>query len=222
MQRSSPQRPRRAPGLQPRWPDRLAALAHGRRRGGRRARNLRRALAAALVIAAGVLAVTSRSGPTPGIRVLAVSHDLPAGASLHEPDLATVTLPTVPDGALHTLSQALGHLLSAPVRRGEVLTDMRLVPAGGPAPGAGRVAVPVRPADPGTVDLLSIGVHVAVLAVSENGQATVLAADAVVLAIPPPSKSDPAKRLVVLGVPSANADRITATGITGAIALRFT
>jgi hypothetical protein len=81
--------------------------------------------------------------------------------------------------------------------------------------------VPIRPADPGTVDLLSPGAHVAVLSVTENGVATLLAADAVVLTIPSASKSDPAKRLVVLSVPRGVADRITAASITGAVAIRF-
>ena len=213
---------RRAPGLQPHWPDRLTTVARNRRRGGRRARTLRRMLAAALLVTAGVIAVAGRTGPVPGTRVLAVVRDLAAGSSLQPADVATVTLPTVPDGSLRNDSQAVGHLLSAPVRRGEVLTDARLVAADGPDPGPGRVAVPIRPVDPATVDLLTPGVHVAVLAVSESGQATLLAADAVVLAIPPPSKSDPSKRLVVLGVPHAAADRITAMGIAGALALRFT
>ena len=81
--------------------------------------------------------------------------------------------------------------------------------------------MPIRPADPGTVDLLSPGVHVTVLSVGEDGQATVLAADAVVLSIPPAVEIRPAKRLVVLAVPIGVADRITAAAVTGAIAMRF-
>ena len=208
-------------GLQPRWPDRLATFVSSRRRGGPRARAVRRLLAAALVTVAGVLAVTS-TPTTLGTPVVGVARDLPAGASLAPADLTTVVIPAVPDGALRQVAQALGRLLAAPVRRGEVLTDVRLVSTQGPAPGPGRVAVPVRPADPGTVDLLTPGVHVAVLTVAENGQATVLATDAVVLAIPPPVKSDPTRRLVVLAVPSAAADRVAATGVGGTVVLRFT
>ncbi len=213
---------KRAPGLQPRWPDRLSTAARNHRRGGRRSRALRRALAAALLIAAGVIASFGRQQPVVGLHAVAVVRDLPAGTTLTQTDLGSVTLPSIPDGALRTAPQAIGHLLSAPVRRGEVLTDVRLVPANGPSPGPGRVAVPIRPADPGTVDLLSPGVHVAVLAVAQDGQATVLAANAVVLAIPAPSKSDTGKPLVVVSVPAGVADRITAAAITGAVALRFT
>ena len=153
--------------------------------------------------------------------MLAIVHDLPAGSTLGAADLTTLMLTAVPDGALRAPPQAVGHLLSAPVRRGEVLTDVRLLSATGPSPGPGRVAVPIRPTDPGTVDLLTPGVHVAVLSVAENGVATLLAADAVVLDIPPTSKSDPAKRLVVLSVPRTVADRVTAASVTGVIAMRF-
>jgi len=213
---------KRAEGLQPRLPDRLATAARSRRRGGRRARNLRRALAAGLLITAGVLTLSDRPGPQPGVHVLAVVRDLGSGSTLGSSDVTTLVVAQAPDGALRITSEAVGRLLSAPVRKGEVLTDVRLVSGAGPDPGPGRVAVPIRPADPGTVELLTPGVHVAVLAVPENGSATVLAADAVVLSIPPPSKSDPSRRLVVLAVPTPAADRITATAATGTLALRFT
>ena len=74
-------------------------------------------------------------------------------------------------------------MLAGPARRGEVITDVRLAEPVGPDPGPGRVAVPVRPADPAIVDLLGPGMHVAVLVVSEAGEASVLAADAVVLVV---------------------------------------
>ncbi|QNK81108.1 SAF domain-containing protein [Nakamurella sp. PAMC28650] len=210
----------RAADLQPRWPDRLATAALGRRRGGRCSRNFRRALAALLLITAGLLALIGDPVQPPGTRVLAVSRDLPTGATIGPSDLVVVSLNAIPDGALRTAAQAVGRVLSSPVRRGEILTDLRLVTSGRPDPGPGRVAVPVRPADPGTVDLLTPGVHVAVLAVAQNGQATLLAPDAVVLTIPPASK-DRTTRLVVLAVPTATADRITAAGVVGTVALRF-
>lgn len=173
-----------------------------------------------MLITAGILALTGTPVQPPGTKVLSVSRDLPTGATLAASDLAVVALPEVPDGVLRAAAQAVGRVLSSPVRKGEVLTDLRLVTSGGPDPGPGRVAVPVRPADPGTVDLLSTGVHVAVLSVDPGGQATLLAPDAVVLAIPSPA-TDRTTRLVVLAVPSATADRITAAGVVGTVALRF-
>ena len=207
--------------MQPHWPDRLATLARSRRRGGRRSRVLRRASAALLLIAAGVLAVAGQRTAPVGEAVATVARDLSIGATLTASDVATVHLTDPPDGAL-TPGRAVGAVLAGPVRRGEVLTDARLVPAGGPRPGAGRIAVPIRPADPATVELLSAGMHVAVLSVDDDGRATVLAADAVVLSLPPPSKSEPGKRLVVLAVPLAAADRVTAISLHGSLALRFT
>ncbi|MET3805354.1 Flp pilus assembly protein CpaB [Nakamurella sp. UYEF19] len=212
---------RRGQGLQPQWRDRLSTRLTSRRRGGPRGRAARRAVAVLLFIAAGVLAATTRQDPVPGTDVVVAARDLPAGAALRASDLTIIRVPSLPDGALRSSSAATGRLLASPVRRGEMLTDVRLVPNNGPQAGPGRVAVPVRPSDAGTVGLLSPGVHVAVLSIADNGQGTVLAADAVVLAIPPPSPSDNAKRLVVLAVPTATADRITAAGSTGTIALRF-
>lgn len=211
----------RAAGLQPHWPDRLATLARSRRRGGRRSRVLRRASAVALLVVAGVLAVSGQRPAPVGLAVTAVSRDLPIGATLTASDVGTIHLVAPPDGVL-TAAQAIGAVLSGPVRKGEVLTDARLVPPGGPRPGTGRVTVPIRPADPATVELLSAGMHVAVLSVDDNGRATVLATDAVVLSIPPPPKSEPGKRLVVLAVPLAAADRVTAISLHGSLALRFT
>ncbi len=178
-------------------------------------------LAVALLIAAGVLAVAGQRTAPIGKPVVAVSRDLPIGATVAAADVTTVHLISPPDGVL-TPGQAVGAVLSGPVRKGEVLTDARLVPPGGPRPGTGRIAVPIRPADPATVELLSAGMHVAVLSVDENGRATVLATDAVVLSIPPPPKSEPGKRLVVLAVPLAAADRVTAISLHGSLALRFT
>jgi len=153
--------------------------------------------------------------------VLTAVSDLAIGSTLRSADLALLLVASTPDGALRSTSDAVGQLLASPVRRGEILTDVRLLHWGRPEPGPGRVAVPVQPADPATVDLLAPGAHVAVLVVSQTGQATVLASDAVVLVIAPPSKSDPAKRLVVLAVPMAVADRTTAASVLGTIALRF-
>jgi pilus assembly protein CpaB len=178
-------------------------------------------VAIALLIVAGVLAIAGQRPAAVGRAVTAVSRDLPIGATLTASDVSTVHLATPPDGIV-TAAQAIGAVLSGPVRKGEVLTDARLVASGGPRPGSGRVAVPIRPADPATVELLSAGMHVAVLSVDDNGRATVLAPDAVVLSIPPPPKSDPGKRLVVLAVPVAAADRVTAISLHGSLALRFT
>jgi Flp pilus assembly protein CpaB len=131
-----------------------------------RAARLRRPLAALSAAAAAGLALTAlRPGPPPSARVLAAARDLPAGATLGTSDLRALDLPppAVPAGALR--SGAAGRVLAGPMRRGEPLTDARLVGEGllrGYGPGT--VAAPVRIADADTVRLLHSGDRVDVLA----------------------------------------------------------
>lgn len=199
----------------------MLAASHGR--GGRRIRRVRRWVAVGLLVISAGLAVRREQPPDPGVAVFGLTRDLAAGATVSANDLTTVHTTLPPDGAVSISTAVTGRLLTGPARRGEILTDVRLVPAQGPAPGPGRVAVPIRPADPGAVELLSPGVHVAVIAVGENGAATTLSKDAVVLALPPPvDRTANAKRLVVLAVPVEVADRLAAAAVTGNLALRFT
>ena len=184
---------------------------------------VRQLLAVGCFVAAGVLALADQRAPGPGVSVLALIRDLPAGATLGAADLTTLQVAHPPDGAVRSSTTTAGRLLAGPARKGEIVTDVRLVPADGPAPGPGRVAVPVRPADPGTVELLHLGIHVAVIAVDADGRAQTLAADAVVLSLPPPTDTGPnAKRLVVLAVPTPSADRLAAAAAVDTVVLRFT
>ena len=211
----------RAKGLQPRWYERIQQSVADRRRGGRLPRTVRRIVAVGLLVAAGVIALT----PPPvglGQSVVALTRDLPIGARLEAQDLQVIQALQVPDGAIADPAAAEGRLLAGQARRGEVITDARLADPVGPDPGPGRVAVPVRPADPAIVDLLGPGMHVAVILVDDSGAATVLASDAIVLAIPPPPERGNSDRPIVLSVPADSADRIVGAGLAGTIALRFT
>lgn len=211
----------RAGDLQPRVPDRLAELARQRSRGGRRPRRLRRLLATLLILAAGALAIVEEPPVRVGVPLVVVARDLPAGAVLAAGDLRTVSIEQAPDGAVADPTGARGRTLSGPVRRGEVLTDARLVPPGGPEPGPGRVAVPIRPADPGTAELLGQGVHVTLVGTYTDGRPRLLSRDAVVLAVQQVGSGTTTGRLVVVSVPSAEADRLTALSLDGEIAVRF-
>jgi hypothetical protein len=207
--------------LQPRWPDRIRQRWTDRRRGGRLPRNLRRGAAAALVLTAALLLLVP-TRPAAGHPVVVAAADLPVGAVLAAPDLVNSTVLDPPDGALTDPGPAVGRTLAGPVRRGEVLTDVRLVDPVGPQPGPGRVAVPIRPADPAVSELLRPGMHVAVVAVADDGGATMLVPDAVVLLIPPADGRRDQVPPVVLAVPADTADGVVAAGLTGTVALRFT
>jgi hypothetical protein len=219
-------RPRRRPGreLQPNLPDRLRQRWADRRRGGRVPRNLRRLAAAALVLTAALLLLFP-GRPAVGTPVLVLTRDLPIGAVLLDSDVTTAAVLQPPDGALADAGPAVGRILAGAARKGEVVTDVRLVDPVGPQPGPGRVAVPIRPADATVVDLLRPGMHVAVVSVTDDGAATALVPDAVVLSTGTADGSTAGRRdqgpPVVLAVPEGSADQVVAAALTGTLALRF-
>lgn len=152
----------------------------------------RRALAVALLALAGVLALVDRAtghGPAPppdGTVVLTAARDLAAGTSLDRDDVMPVRVPRglVPAGALTGLDDVKGRRLAAPARRGETLTDVRLV---GSQLTAGlreseQVAVPLRLADAGIAALLRPGDRVDVLATPTGCAATAAVAHDIVAA----------------------------------------
>lgn len=190
------------------------------RAGGRRWRALRRLLAVALVVAAGLSAgwQTTRG---PGVPVVAVARDLPLGAALLPSDLTEVRMLDPPDGALTELAAVTGSRLGSPARRGEVLTDARLVRPAGPDPGPGRVAVVVRPADPALTSLLQPGMTVSVVGVGPDGATTTLCSDGIVLSVLDDSGDRSTSRPVLLAAPLADADRLAAGTLTDEIALRL-
>jgi hypothetical protein len=129
--------------------------------------NRRRRVVAAVLVAVAALIVAAglRAPPPPTVGVLAAAHDLAGGAALGAADVVTVRLPpaAVPDGALR--GRAAGRRTAGPLRRGEPLTDARLLGPGllaGYPPGT--VAAPVRVADADVGALLQSGDHVDILA----------------------------------------------------------
>ncbi|TNY37300.1 SAF domain-containing protein [Thermomonospora catenispora] len=139
--------------------------ASGVSRWSRRLLRHRRPVAAALAALSVLLTVAAvRPADPDGVRVLVAARDLPAGATLQPGDLRPAVLPAaaVPDGAIRR--RAKGRTLAGPMRRGEVLTDVRTVGRrllAGYGPDV--VATPIRPADPGTVRLVRPGDRVDVL-----------------------------------------------------------
>lgn len=134
----------------------------------------RRRLIAALMFctAAGIAVQALLPHEEPRTTVVTATRDLPVGAVLDDELLTTVELPlnAVPSGAFTTAVNLTGQQLAAPLARGHVLTETSLVGPGllaGTA--AGTVAVPLRPADASTVQLLSPGQKVDVVLSTGNG-----------------------------------------------------
>lgn len=126
------------------------------------------------------------------VEVLVAARDLPAGTRLGEADLRTVARApdSVPDGQLDA---AHGQVLASPVRRGEPITDARILGRGMTLGSPDRVALAVRITDAPAVDLVRVGDAVDVIAVpaadvgpesSTDRGARVLVSGARVLALP--------------------------------------
>jgi Flp pilus assembly protein CpaB len=172
-------------------------------------RRLLAALLAGLAMLAGIAAVRPAAPPT--VTVLVAARDLAAGAALRLADLRSAALPSaaVPAGALRPGAAVLGRLVAGPVRRGEPLTDVRVL---GPAlltavsGGPDVVAVPVRFADAGAVSLLRPGDRIDVLGSPPGtpGAAGTAAGAAGV--------GDPAAGAAGVGDPAAGAAGAAATG----------
>lgn len=150
-----------------------------------------RRLTAAICAAAAVGAALSVLAPAPAPTsvVLAASADLAAGHTLEAGDLFALSLPpaAVPSQALTPSADFAGRELALPVRRGEVLTDVRL--AGSALLRAvtegGLVGAPVRIADAAAVALLHAGDRVDILGASETQRAAaVLAGNVLVVSVP--------------------------------------
>ncbi len=213
--------------LQRRMPDRVLTALRRYRRGGRRVRALRRTVAVVLLLLAAGFASIRPESPGDGTAVVVAARDLDIGAVLAASDLRTERIPDPPDGAVHASADTVGRMLASPVRRGEILTDVRLLDQAGPRAGPGRVAVPARLGDADVVELLRPGMHVAMVSVPRDGTAAArsLTDDAVVLSVADAAtgtlSAQNRGRIVVFAVPSTAADAVAAAGLTGAIALRF-
>jgi pilus assembly protein CpaB len=155
----------------------------------------RRLLVAGLLAASVAFGIQAVSPPPPRTEsVLVAAKDLAGGTRLSPDDvrLRGLAPASLPDGALRTRDLAAGRTLGAPVRKGEILTDVRLVGRSLlDSYGDAFVAAPVRIADAASVRLVEPGDIVDVLAAgsgaegSATGRARVVAAAVPVVTIPP-------------------------------------
>jgi Flp pilus assembly protein CpaB len=189
----------------------------------------RRLIAALLAGAAVVIALTSLRPPaTATVAVWSAAHDLAGGAALSTTDVQVERLPVpdVPAGAMSAAHPVAGRMLAAPVRRGEPLTDVRLLSTSllTALGSSGLVAVPVRVADgPAAAALVQPGDRVDVIAAADAQDAgttttTTVARGVRVLAVPgrvPDASSDDTGGLLVVAATDAQADAL-AQAATGA------
>ena len=186
-------------------------------------RRRRGLLAAGLAAGAVATALPQLAPPaTPGVVVLAAARDLVAGAALQEADVVRVELPTaaLPDGALIELPPD-GARVAGAVRRGEPLTDVRLLGAALLDPADGLVASAVRVADPAGAALVQAGDRVDVLAASPDGggaDAPPAARDVLVLSVPAPEPQAEGGLLVLATTP-ATAARLAASAVSSRLSV---
>jgi Flp pilus assembly protein CpaB len=190
----------------------------------------RRLLAGALVILAAVAAL--RPDPSDdGILVVVAARDLTPGIELRVDDvrLEKHMAPTIPDGVLTDVAEAVGATLAGPARRGEALTDVRLL---GPrlaesAAGAGARIVPLHLDDTALLDLIRPGDVVDVLAADAGPTADVepqvVATDAVVVLVSeePSAAGNSGDRVVLVALPAHAANKVAGATLVQTVTLTF-
>ncbi|MGO4591384.1 Flp pilus assembly protein CpaB [Paenarthrobacter sp. 2TAF44] len=152
-------------------------------------RNRRLTVALLLCLATGITVQQLTPASEQRVSILVAAHDLAAGTSLTVADFTTVGVP--PDlaisGALEDHVSLVGRQLASPLTKGQIPTESNLLGPGllTGAP-VGSAAVPLRMADPSSIQLLSPGqlVNVVLTAAGsydESRQTEVLAASVPVL-----------------------------------------
>jgi pilus assembly protein CpaB len=195
----------------------------------------RRLLVAGLLAASMAFAIQALSPqPTPGVSVLVAAKNLAGGTPLSAADVHVQDLPSsaVPDGSLRAEADVTGRSLVAPVRAGEVLTDVRVIGRSYlESYGDDVVAAPVRIADAASVGLLRAGDIIDVLASGAgadraNSCAARLVASGVPVITIPRTDSDVLGRrdvgdggLLVVATTSETAARLAAAAVTERLSL---
>ena len=185
-------------------------------------------------IAAGVLvvlaaAIALRPDPAGRRTEVAVSaRDLQPGASLSADDVRLEQRPTatLPDGAHTALATVVGATLAGPVRRGEILTDARVLSPRmvGLTTGPQSRIVPLHLNDAAVPDLIRSGDVVDVIGAPEadtQARPRLLAGDAVVVLVSPAGKGPGAggDRVVMVALPATAAHALAAATLVQAVTL---
>jgi len=187
----------------------------------------RRVAAAALVVLAGVAAVRSNPDGERTAAVVAV-RDLAPGIAVTADDVRVESrlATTLPDGSPADTATVVGATLAGPVRRGEVLTDVRLLGSRLAEAAAGPDAriVPLHLADNAVVDLVRTGDVVDILAAADSGGEAVprvVATDAVVVLVSAKPKGPSAAndRVVLVALPAHAANAVAGAALVQTVTL---
>ncbi|ORV11001.1 SAF domain-containing protein [Mycobacterium celatum] len=185
----------------------------------------RRIAAGGLVVLAAIAAV--RSDPDGDrAQVVVAARDLGPGAQLTPDDvrLENRLAPMLPDGSQSDLGVVVGSTLAGPARRGEVLTDVRLLGSRLAESAAGPDAriVPVHPADAALADLVRAGDVVDVVAAPEadaHASPRVVATNAVVVLISAKQKAQADDRVVLVALPAGAANALAGAALVQSVTL---
>jgi Flp pilus assembly protein CpaB len=191
----------------------------------------RRVAAGGLVVLAGV--ATLRSNPD-GDRaeVVVAARDLRPGTALTPDDvrLERRLATTIPDGSQADVGAVVGSTLAGPTRRGEVLTDVRLLGTrlAESTAGPGARIVPLHLADSALIDLIRVGDVVDVLAAPANDSqpvsqpvSKVVATDAVVVLVSAKQEVQAADsdRVVLVALPARVANTVAGSALGQTVTL---
>lgn len=184
----------------------------------------RRVTAGALVVLAGVAAI--RSNPQGElVDVVVASRDITPGAALTIDDVSfeSRSAQTVPAGAATDMATVLHTTLAGPARRGEILTDVRLLGSRLTEAAAGPDAriVGVHPADAALTDLVRTGDVVDVVtaddAAEPPGAPRVLATGGIVVLVSDKQNHD--DRVVLVALPATAAVAVAGATLAQAVTL---
>jgi Flp pilus assembly protein CpaB len=193
----------------------------------------RRIIAGGLVVLAGVAALR----PDPDgdrAQVLVAARDLSPGIPLTTDDVSAEKrlATTIPEGSQADLDMVVGSTLAGPTRRGEVITDVRLLGSRLAESTAGPDAriVPLHLADGALVDLVRPGDVVDVVAAPTNSgtesgasenAARIIAAGATVVLVSAKQKTATAAndRIVLVALPAATAGTVAAAALAATVTL---
>lgn len=191
----------------------------------------RRGAAAGLVLLAAIAAV--RSDPRgEHSEIVVAAHDLTPGIELAADDVRVESRSSasLPDGVQTDVAALLGMTVAGPARRGEVLTDVRLLSPrlAEAAVGPDARIVPLQLADTALLDMIRPGDVVDVLSVSHDqpgGQQQprpqIVASDAVVVLVSekPRGAGSGSERVALVALPARSANEVAGAGLSQAVTL---